>query len=170
MKKNIIIKSFIIIFSLITIFIIYTIFKENKKEKYLNYEVRFAESIIKESPYTLEEIYAIIENPQTFYEVNKLRYNDFAYTIVHFYDYFSKNTQLKVATKVETDENGKVTKVLEFTYLSYDEFMDFMSCEYDFETDAIKTCKEKKEHCGQISAAGYDWRLTTKRLIYKSIM
>ena len=50
----------------------------------------------KESPYTLEEIYELVEQPEKFNKLlNDYDENGIAYTIFHFYDYFNKSTPIK---------------------------------------------------------------------------
>lgn len=125
----------------IGIFSTYLIMKNNKDEdsNTLNTSTKL------ESPYTLEEIYDIIEDPERYYEENKGNPNDFAYTLFHFYDYFSINTPFKIATKVELDDdNYHVSKVLEVDYLTYSEYMDAMKVYYEEEQWEIDWCKEEK--------------------------
>lgn len=76
----------------------------------------------KESPYTLEEIYAIIENPERFYELAYPIDGNISFILCRFYDYFSESTPFKVATKVELDDHHRVSKVLEVDYISYEEY------------------------------------------------
>lgn len=109
----------------------------NKESK----EVKEEQPSKKESPYTLEELYEIVENPEKYRELNSTRNSDYAYTMFHFYDYFNKSTPVKIAKEVEKDENGNVTKVLECRYLSYYEFMEYMKPAYDIEKEDIEQAK-----------------------------
>lgn len=109
----------------------------NKESK----EVKEEHPSKKESPYTLEELYEIIEDPIKYRELNVGHTNDYAYTMFHFYDYFNKSTPVKVAKEVEKDENGYVIKVLEYKYLSYYEFMEEMKQAYDIEKQDIEQAK-----------------------------
>lgn len=100
---------------------------------------------ITESPYTINEIYEIIESPNQFYELNDYHYNDFNYVITHFYDYFSKNTDFLVATKVE-EKDGKVTKVLSTKKIAYKDYIYLMSDFYHLEEQKEETCKKNTEN------------------------
>lgn len=77
-----------------------------------------------ESPYTLEEIYEIIEDPERYYTLQYPKDGNVTYILCHFYEYFSKGTPFKVATKVEIDPNNsnRVSKVLEVDYITYAEY------------------------------------------------
>lgn len=96
----------------------------------------------KESPYTLEELYALVEDPIKFRELNDTTENELAYTIFHFYDYFSKSTPIKAASEVEYDEKGHAIKVNDFKYINYYEFMEFMKEPYEIEEYNIKKAEE----------------------------
>lgn len=76
----------------------------------------------KESPYTLEEIYAIVEDPERFYELAYPRDGNISFILCRFYDYFSESTPFMIVTKAEFDDNYKVKKVLEVDYISYAEY------------------------------------------------
>ena len=68
-------------------------------------------NIIKECPFTLEELYAITDDPELFRKNNQSSYTEYNYVITHFYDYFSKGTPVKVTTKVKTKEGGETLKI-----------------------------------------------------------
>ena len=142
MKKKIklIIIIFFVFFVGISIGVISTnIYLNNKEPK----EQKQPEPNIKVSPYTLDELYAIVEDPERFRELNKkVTENEYAEVMFHFYDYFSKSTPVKVAKEVELDENGHVIKVLEFEYLSYDEYMKRMETGHQHERDVLANCEE----------------------------
>ena len=95
---------------------------------------------IKESPYTLEELYEIVEDPERFYQENGSIMTYYNIVMFHFYDYFSKSTPVKVATKVEVDDHFKVSKVLEVKYIDYYEYQKWMDdCgAYKFEKEFIE--------------------------------
>lgn len=110
----------------------------NKESK----EVKENQKSKKESPYTLDEIYALIENPEEFNLKNNLFYNDLAYTIIHFYDYFSETTPMKVATEIIRDDSGTLREVKETKYISYHEFMEFTQQALYQEKENQKICQE----------------------------
>ena len=104
MKKKIklIIIIFFVFFVGISIGVISTNIYLNNKEPNAQKQ---PEPNIKVSPYTLDELYAIVEDPERFRELNKkVTENEYAEVMFHFYDYFSKSTPVKVAKEVELDE------------------------------------------------------------------
>lgn len=123
---------------------------------------------IKESPYTLEELYEIVENPEKFYELNKSTRTDYNMTVFNFYEYFSKTTPVKVASKIKIDKTGKVIEVLETKYLSYDEFKERMSDAYtSIELDKKSTEEyNKKNNDNRDYKDLIDYRYWIEILIY----
>ena len=124
----------------------------------------------KESPYTLEEIYELVEKPEEF---NKLLNNyderGIAYTIFHFYDYFNKSTPIKtVKLKTKTVENKEVLVkengkyVIEsINYIDYYEFSKKMDSFLEDEKNVKESCKEQKE-----KNCNYAYSSIVKYLIY----
>ena len=110
---------------------------------------------ISESPYTLNEINEIIENPTKFYELNDYHYNEFNYIITHFYDYFSKDTEFLIATKVE-ENDGKVTKIIETKKIPYKDYIYLMSDFYQLEEQKQNQCEEKLKSKDKISLSYED--------------
>lgn len=139
-KKNIIISILVLIIIIITSIIIGI--NITKKDKEL---INYDELIIKESPYTLEELNEIVMNPKEFNKLTTSTSTPFSYTMFHFYDYFSKTTPMLVATKVEKDENGNVTKVLETKNIYYDEYSSKYETLFKFEKHQMELCQEVYE-------------------------
>lgn len=128
------------------------------------------ELLIKESLYTLDEIYAIIENPEEFYKLTTGTSSPFSYTLFHFYDYFSQSTPIKIATEVERDENGQVTKVLEVDYISYQEYNEKFAEVFLIEQEELELCEraskeEGKEICNE-NFSYFNYGYWVKSLIY----
>lgn len=129
-------------------------------------EQKQPESNIKVSPYTLDELYAIVEDPDRFRELNKkVIGNDYAEVMFHFYDYFSKSTPVKVAKEKEFDEDGNVIKVLEFEYLSYDEYMKRMETGHQHERDVLASCEEDFKN-KELMEANPNWKNDCKEFGY----
>lgn len=122
---------------------------------------------IKESPYTLSELYEIIEKPLKFYELNKTEMNDFNKTIFHFYDYFNKSTPLKVAAKEKRNENGQISEIIEFDYISYYEFMSYMEEAYNNENILLSKCKKGHIDNSWETKCRYDYRYWVNELVYE---
>ncbi len=80
---------------------------------------------LKESPYTLDEIYEKIENNEL-YKCNIFEDDcqKLASVVFHFYDYFNKDTKFIVSSK-----NGDGIVPKEFKYISYSEYMDMIEKE-----------------------------------------
>lgn len=116
--------SIAIVISIILIFIIILTITKTPKETLESDSSNQSSNLIKESPYTLEEIYEIVENPTKFKELNSTNPNDLAYVLCNFYNFFTKTTPFKIASQVKLDENGKVIEVLEVSYLSYAEYLE----------------------------------------------
>ena len=99
--------------------ICFGVFFHNKNQEPDKKELNF-----KKSPYTLEEIYEIVEDYNEFEKLKNDRENQFAYVIVHFYDYFNKSTPFKVV-KLARDKNGdiikkdKKTQIENIKYINY---------------------------------------------------
>ena len=163
-KIKITIISIIIFIVGISIGVISTnVYFNNKEPK----EQKQPESNIKVSPYTLDELYAIVEDPEKFREMNKqITENEYAEVMFHFYDYFSKSTPVKVAKKVELDENGHVIKVLEFEYLSYDEYMKRMDTGHQHERDVNEDCESRLEKEPNLIKENKNWLKECKEMGY----
>lgn len=103
-----------------------------------NQESKQEEPIIKKSPYTLEEIYEIVDDIDLLEKKIKDRNDDFAYVICHFYDYFSKSTPFKRA-KVKYIEPSKM-ELIETTTIDYYEYMRIMDGNefYEYEKEKIE--------------------------------
>ena len=102
MKKNI--KMIILTFLLLIVGIIigvlstYIILNTNKKEETptieklspeeVNKDLRVLKSL-KVSPYTLDELYEIVETPEKYYEANSTNMNAFNYVMFNFYNFFN---------------------------------------------------------------------------------
>lgn len=124
----------IIITALISSLTTYFIVKSNNEEINSNNE-----QVIKESQYTLEELYTLTEDPTKYMEMLNDRSTNLAYTIVHFYDYFDKSTPFKVAVIDEWDGGTKYT-LKETYYINYNEFNERLG-------DALEKEQERKETC-----------------------
>lgn len=124
---------------------------------------------IKKSPYTLDEIYAAIENPEKYYELNSSMHTEFNEVLFHFYDYFSKSTPFKVATKVEKD--NKIVKILEVKYINYEEYIKFMGTFYDEEKADLKWCEEeaKKKNVKAIECP-INYRYPVELLVFEKYL
>ena len=166
MKKKIklIIIIFFVFFVGISIGVISTnIYLNNKEPK----EQKQPEPNIKVSPYTLDELYAIVEDPDRFRELNKkVIGNDYAEVMFHFYDYFSKSTPVKVAKEKEFDEDGNVIKVLEFEYLSYDEYIKRMETGYQHERDVLASCESQLQDNPDLIKENKNWLNECKEFGY----
>ena len=126
-------------------------------------------NIIKECPFTLEELYAITDDPELFRKNNQSSYTEYNYVITHFYDYFSKGTPVKVTTKVKTKEGDPnyIEEVLETRYMEYDEYMQQMETLYDHEKNLRKWYeKDPPEDYDPTKPIGTDFRTFATWLIY----
>lgn len=155
MKKNIVILLLIIIGIVISISIILSK-NENVSEN---------EPTIKESPYTLDELYSIVENPEEFYKLNTATITDYNIVMFHFYDYFSDTTPVKVATKVKKD-NNKVIEVLEVKYLTKNEYLEWMESAYTYELTEIKEYEERNKKYNQNASPAFNYSMYIDKLIY----
>lgn len=114
-----------------------------------NQESKQEEPIIKKSPYTLEEIYEIVEDYEEFEKLKNNRENQFAYTIVHFYDYFNKSTPFKIV-KLARDKDGNIIKkegksqIESIKYINYYEFQNMAESYYKNEQVPLERCETKK--------------------------
>ena len=124
------------------------------------------EPTIKESPYTLDELYSIVENPKEFYKLNTATMTDYNIVMFHFYDYFSNTTPVKVATKVKRDNNNKVTKVLEIKYLTKEEYIEWMEAAYTYELSEIKAYEERNKKYNQNAEPVFNYSMYIDELIY----
>ncbi|MGN1371125.1 MAG: hypothetical protein ACI4XM_02435 [Candidatus Coprovivens sp.] len=109
--------------------------------------------------YTLEELYSIVENPEQFYQLNDEKMSNYNNVMFHFYDYFPKDTKVKVTTSTQK-QFGKVQKVLEVEYIDYKEYMTRMKDAYDYEE------RKKNEYKDSNQEEIYDYRLFVRDLVY----
>ena len=126
-------------------------------------------NIIKECPFTLEELYAITDDPELFRKNNQSSYTEYNYVITHFYDYFSKGTPVKVTTKVKAKEGNPnyIEEVLETRYMEYDEYMQQMETLYNHEKNLRKWYeKDPPEDYDPTKPIGTDFRTFATWLIY----
>lgn len=157
MKKTKLILLYIVIFLIgITIGITTTKYmtKEKTKENYKE------QSQIKESPYTLEELYEIVEDPVLFYEANCSDMTEYNKVMFNFYDYFSKSTPVKIATKTNRNYKGTVIEVLETDYINYSEYMELMKEAYNYASETKKLYEKDNLE------PSYNYELYITRLIY----
>lgn len=124
------------------------------------------EGTIKASPYTLDELYAIVENPEKFYKVNEAGITDYSIVITHFYDYFSRTTPVKVATKVKVNESNEIVEVIECKYINYDEYMEEIAVVSEYEQIQIKATEEYNEKYNENSSPQFVYKYFVERLIY----
>ncbi len=109
--------------------------------------------------YTLEELYSIVENPEEFYQLNDEKMSNYNNIMFHFYDYFPKDTKVKVTTSTQK-QYGKVQKVLEVEYIDYEEYMTRMKDAYDYEE------RKKNEYKDSNQEEIFDYRLFVRDLVY----
>lgn len=118
-KKYIIIGLVIIVALFCTLFIINKVMdKHNHNDNIIENQNKFD---FKESPYTLDELYEIIEKNKLY----DLRFtdegNEIGYILMNFYDYFNKSTKFMVAK--ELDDSWKP---ISFKYITYEEYQKSM--------------------------------------------
>lgn len=109
--------------------------------------------------YTLEELYEIVENPEQFYQLNDPKMSNYNKIMFHFYDYFDKDTKVKVTSSTQK-RNGKVEKVLQTEYIDYDEYNNRMKEAYEYEK------REEQEFKTNNEEEIYDYRIFVRELIY----
>lgn len=156
MKRKQIIRTLIIfilglIIGGISIHLIYSF---NKGENLIHEEPQK----LKESPYTLEEIYEIVENPERFLELTERGYTDFGYVILHFYEYFNEYTPFKCARIAEDDS------IIEVSYVDYYRYMEVSTDFYTREKETLLYCEEhgkSKEECKTL-----DYESTAAHSVY----
>ena len=118
-KKKII--GFISVFLVLIVGIVSVLLLNKKDNKLDNQDKKIATVILKESPYTLDEIYEKIESNWLF-DNNTSREEaiELAYVLFHFYDYFNKDTELLVWDTVDS-----VTwEPLTFKTISFEEYTE----------------------------------------------
>lgn len=115
---------------------------------------------IKESPYTLDELYKIVEDPVLFYEANCSDMTEYNKVMFNFYDYFSKSTPVKIATKTNKNYKGTVIEVLETDYINYSEYMELMKEAYNYASETKKLYEKDNLE------PSYNYELYITRLIY----
>ena len=142
-----------------TVLVYKVVDKEKNSIKENDTEEKFK---LDENPYTLQELYDITDNPEKYYELNNARITDYNIVMFHFYDYFTKDTPVKVATKCETNESYKVTKVLETEYIDYYEYLRRMESAYKYE----EMIKEVADKDGVDPYSYYSFRYFIEDLIY----
>lgn len=160
-KKQIIIGTLIFLIGLISgnliINISSNINKSTTKEKQIIKEEK-TKYQDKEN-YTLEELYEIVENPEQFYQLNDPKMSNYNKIMFHFYDYFDKDTKVKVTSSTQK-RNGKVEKVLQTEYIDYDEYNNRMKEAYEYEK------REEQEFKTNNEEEIYDYRIFVRELIY----
>lgn len=165
MKKKILNKKSLIIIITILIAIILivgTIFIITKdKETSSNEDI-----LIKESELTLDELYAIVEDPELFYEKNYTTMTTYNVIMFHFYNYFSRSTPVKIATKVRKNENNKVIEVLEVEYISYDKYHEYMTDAYAYEKLEDESYEQRNKKYNQNAKPSYNYAMWIERLVY----
>ncbi len=92
---------------------------------------------LKESPYTLDEIYDFISSKE-YWQTKKYDKNwiDFNYVLTHFYEYFSKDTKFMIYDKKISPyfDDYAAANDAGVLYINYDEYMKIA---YDYETGGI---------------------------------
>ena len=154
-KKIIIAILILIVGIIIGVLSTYLILNTNKKEETPTIERLKPEDIkyysqlenLKVSPYTLDELYEIVETPEKYYEANSTNMNAFNYVMFNFYTFFNAKTPVKVATKVRKD-GTKIVEVLEVEYIDYSEYQRRMADFYEFHRVHIEEEKEAGEEPG----------------------
>lgn len=149
MKRKTIIAIGVIIVLFLTTVISIVLVKNSKKNDDASVEDQKAlkerENLINNAPYTLDELYAMIEDPLIIEKLTKpsddgkgqIAPNDFYYEIFHFYNYFSKSTPFK-RVKKGVKKDGKIIELKEFEYITYDQFMKEVEDSYSVEEDMRK--------------------------------
>ena len=116
---------------------------------------------IKESPYTLEELYAIVDDPVLFYENNSADMTSYNTVMFNFYDYFSESTPVKIASKVRRNNKGLVIEVLETKYINYSEYMELMESAYSYASST------KEFYESDNLEPQYNYSIYINRLVYE---
>lgn len=156
--KTIIILGVILIIGILSGFLCtYKYLKDNSKEENTQENLD-----IKESPYTLEELYAIVDDPVLFYENNSADMTSYNTVMFNFYDYFSESTPVKIASKVRKNNKGLVIEVLETKYINYSEYMDLMESAYSYASST------KEFYESDNLEPQYNYSLYIDRLVYSS--
>ena len=115
MKEKIIIALIAIVFVMGCGFVYTFIFTEKENESYpLAYKKE--KNTLKESPYTLDELY-------TYVQKGMLSDDEVANVLCNFYDYFNKNTDFMIVTAWDIS-NDKLN-IYETDYISYEQYMDY---------------------------------------------
>ena len=161
-KKNIVILLLIIVVVILIAFVSYKLLVKEQPQE---------EPSIQLSPYTLEEIYEIVEQPEKFNELTGGTSSPFSYTVFHFYDYFSKTTPIKIATEVEKDEHGRVVKVLEVDYVTYEEYMKMFDEVFEMEKEDLEVCERASEEAGEqicdINFSYFNYGYWVRKFVYE---
>lgn len=154
--KIIIILCVILIIGILSgILCTYKYLKDNSKEENTQENLD-----IKESPYTLEELYAIVDDPVLFYENNYADMTSYNTVMFNFYDYFSESTPVKIASKVRKNNKGLVIEVLETKYINYSEYMELMASAYSYASST------KEFYESDNLEPQYNYSLYIDRLVY----
>lgn len=152
MKNKIFIIILLLVLGIITGCGVTTIvLKDNYKTK--------TDTKYKESPYTLDEIYYLVEHPEKFAEENKQRYNELAYIINHFYEYFNEYTPVK-----RVRLNYEKMSIESIEYMDYTTYMVLQKDFYKFENEEIKACKEENKTYKE--CLGINNRMWADRVVY----
>lgn len=182
MKRKIILLSAlaIIVVIILSIVIINNKSKAADREKTDDeiYLEKF-EKLKEESPYTLDEIYAMVEDPQIIEHLSTPSEIDenatevpyeFLYVMTHFYNYFSKSTPFKIVTKLKTVEGEfyKIEEVYEFAYISYEEYNKILEEMY-IEEEEMRELQEKTENRkvpSYVFYMGKEYEFYLRQLLY----
>ena len=146
--------------------------KENKSEesngKIVLVDEHEHDEINDKAPYTLEEIYDLVSNPKKYKEVFESDNDALGYELLHFYDYFSKNTPFMYAKKVKIDgkcEDKQITEVVEVGFMNYEQYEQEVAYFLEQENSLREVRRGNgKRSDGRVPGAGYDFY--SKHLIY----
>ena len=113
------------------------------------------------APYTLEEVYSLVSNPKKYFETIKNDNHKLEYELLHFYNYFSKNTPFMYAKKVKIDgkcEERKYIEVVEVGYMNYDQYEQLVAGFLEEENARRETMKKVDGYWydGRVVGAWYD--------------
>ena len=119
-------KMIVIIVGIVLLIIVLSIIvlskdnsKSNNKDNQVNNEV------LKETSYTLDEIYELISTGA--YYKTELKdcdeWIEFNYVLTHFYEYFSKDKKFMIYNKVLNPLDNKLEDDIDTIMINYDEYM-----------------------------------------------
>lgn len=176
MKKKILISSIVVLLIASVGIISVIALNSSKKDDVKKPEKKAYEALLNnESPYTLDEIYKMIEDPQIIEHLKKpvgevedgTAYSvpiEFYYVITHFYNFFSKSTPFKIVTKLKSNEGNykEIIELYEFSYINYDEYMKEMKDFYYREEEERKKQENSGESQPLVRSLGYseyEWQV-----------